>query len=143
MKKLLILAVMAVALTAGSMTVSAAPTGRGAGFCRTALAACEEAAENALTCLNRRRQVESGFAASECPNGGVPALDGTGYRGGRNDADTGFAASECPNGGVPALDGTGYRGGRNDAGTGFAASECPNGGMPALDGTGYRGGRSR
>ena len=48
MKKLLILAAMAAALTAGSITVSAAPARNGPGFCRAAFTACEAAAEDAL-----------------------------------------------------------------------------------------------
>lgn len=112
MKKLLILAAMAAALTAGSITVSAAPARNGPGFCRAAFTACEAAAEDALLCANRCGRAQNGGSA-ECPNGGTPALDGTGYRGGRNGADGDSANTTCPNGGVPARDGTGYRGGRN------------------------------
>ena len=56
MKKLLILAAMAAALTAGSITVSAAPARNGPGFCRAAFTACEAAAEDALLCANRCRE---------------------------------------------------------------------------------------
>ena len=102
-----------------------------------------------------------------CPNDGVPALDGTGYQGGRDENSNGANGGngdvcindECPNGGVPAQDGTGYQGGRNDedgngngnggnGGNGVCANggvcvneNCPNDGVPARDGTGYRGGR--
>lgn len=59
---------------------------------------------------------------------------------------------ECPNGGVPARDGTGYRSaesgtvawnGRGNGGEGredCPRQVCPNGGVPARDGTGYRRG---
>lgn len=147
MKKLLILAAMAAALTAGSITVSAAPARNGPGFCRAAFTACEAAAEDALLCANRCGRAQNGGSAEcpndLCPNDGVPALDGTGYRGGRNGADGNSANTACPNGGTPARDGTGYRGGRNGADTDSANTTCPNGGTPARDGTGYRGGRNR
>ena len=142
MKKLLILAAMAAALTAGSMTVSAAPVRNGPGFCRAAFTACEAAAEDALVCANRCGRIQNGGSA-ECPNDGVPARDGTGYRGGRNGADGDSANTLCPNDGTPARDGTGYRGGRNRADGDSANAACPNGGTPARDGTGYRGGRNR
>ena len=151
MKKLLILAAMAAALTAGSMTVSAAPVRNGPGFCRAAFAACQTVAEDALVCANRCGRIQNGGSA-ECPNDGVPALDGTGYRGGRNNADGSTENAECPNDlcpndGVPARDGTGYRGGRNGADGSAENIECPNDlcpndGVPARDGTRYRGGRN-
>ena len=55
MKKLLILAAMAAALTAGCITVSAAPARNGPGFCRAAFTACEAAAEEALLCAEPLR----------------------------------------------------------------------------------------
>ena len=163
MKKLLILAAMAAALTAGSITVSAAPARNGPGFCRAAFTACEAAAEEVLLCANRCGRTQNGgtpaldgtgyqggrngaddnSANTTCPNGGTPALDGTGYRGGRNGADGDSANAACPNGGTPALDGTGYQGGRNGADGDSVNAACPNGGTPARDGTGYRGGRNR
>ena len=133
---------MAAALTAGSMTVSAAPVRNGPGFCRAAFTACEAAAEDALVCANRCGRIQNGGSA-ECPNDGGPARDGTGYRGGRNGADGDSANTICPNDGTPARDGTGYRGGRNRADGDSANAACPNGGTPARDGTGYRGGRNR
>ena len=82
MKKLLILAAMAAALTAGSITVSAAPARNGPGFCRAAFTACEAAAEDALLCANRCGRAQNGGSAEcpndLCPNDGVPARDGTG-----------------------------------------------------------------
>ena len=67
-------------------------------------------------------------ALANCPNNGIPALDGTGYQGGRNedfvnsittdsstDSTTGTGINpNCPNNGIPPRDGTGYQGGRNE-----------------------------
>lgn len=77
----------------------------------------------------------------DCPTGGVPALDGTGYHGG-NAQGSNCDNEDCPNGGVPAQDGTGYHGGNAQGGNGNNA-DCPTGGVPAQDGTGYHGGNSQ
>lgn len=145
MKKLLIPVALAAVLFAGSATVSAAPAGNGAGF-------CAKIAENAPICLNAGCRGGRNAGDTEtvsrkcpndfCPNGGAPARDGTGYRGGAN------TTAESTSSGTPALDGTGYRGGRNGESTEIDSRDCPNDlcpndGVPARDGTGYRGGRNR
>lgn len=145
MKKLLIPVALAAVLFAGSVTVSAAPAGNGAGF-------CARIAENAPICLNAgcRGGRNAGDAETVfrkcpndfCPNGSAPARDGTGYKGGRSGESAETAPRNCPNDlcpndGVPARDGTGYKGGRNGGNSNAASGTCPNGG------TGYRGGRNR
>ena len=110
-------------------------------------------------------------ALANCPNNGIPALDGTGYQGGRNedfvnsittdsstDSTTGTGINpNCPNNGIPPRDGTGYQGGRNedfvssattdsstDSTTGTCPNpNCPNDGIPPRDGTGYQGGQGQ
>ena len=147
MHNVLCLAARAASRASGSITGSAAPARNGPGCCRAAWTACEAAAKDALLCASRCGRAQNGGSAEcpndLCPNDGVPALDGTGYRGGRNGADGNSATTICPNDGVPARDGTGYRGGRNGADGDSANTACPNGGTPARDGTGYRGGRNR
>lgn len=65
-----------------------------------------------------------------CSNDGVPALDGTGYQGGRSD-ENGNGNGNSGNGGYGVC-----------ANGGVCVNEtAPHDGVPARDGTGYRGGR--
>ena len=70
MKKLLILAAMAAALTAGCITVSAAPARNGPGFCRAAFTACEAGGGEALLCADRCGRDQNGGAGERVELGG-------------------------------------------------------------------------
>lgn len=95
--------------------------------------------------------------SEECPNDGVRALDGTGYKNGDmsgrgkslgiKNSWQNKRSEECTNDGVCDLDGTGYRN-ENTARRGKFLDDdktrpnlenCPNDGVRVRDGSGFRG----
>lgn len=163
MKKLLAIILAAVLVGAFSVTAYAGTNARRGQTNEKVVSTCVQptaakavsAAGQKTTCPN---YVDGECVNPDCPNDGVPARDGSGYKGGRTETTTSANSSKvtttaqdsseettvtqkqttvqngnrngnCPNGNCP-----------NMVNGECVNPDCPNGGVPARDGSGYKGG---
>lgn len=163
MKKLFTIILAAVLVAAFSITAYAGTNARRGQKGEKVVTSCvqttaEKAAATASQTTTCPNYVDGTCANPACPNDGVPARDGSGYKGGRTETTTSANSSKetttaedsaeettvtekqttvqngnrngnCPNGNCP-----------NMVNGECTNPNCPNGGVPARDGSGYKGG---
>lgn len=159
MKKLFTIILAAVLVTAFSVTAYAGTNARRGQSNEKVVSTCVQttgakavsAASQKTTCPN---YVDGTCTNPDCPNDGVPARDGSGYKGGRaettttadnNTEETTTAQDNDEETTVTEKQTTVQNGNRNGNCPNMVNGECtnpdcPNGGVPALDGSGYKGG---
>lgn len=158
MKKLFTIILAAVLVAAFSITAYAGTNARRGQNNEKVVSTCVQttaakavsAASQKTTCPN---YVDGTCTNPDCPNDGVPARDGSGYKGGRTETTTSADSSKetttaedsAEETTVTEKQTTAQNGNRNGNCPNMVNGECtnpdcPNGGVPALDGSGYKGG---